>query len=155
MKICFLGAASSIHIVRWINALAERGHKIDLITMHQAELNAIDERVNVHYLKFGTPFGYYLNLFTVRRLLREINPQLLHVHYASGYGTLARLANFKPTLLSVWGSDVFLFPYKNKRSENTLRKNLQAATRLTATSHALKKQTELFISPERPIEVVP
>lgn len=155
MKICFLGAASSIHIVRWVNAMAGRGHHVHLITMHKPGHDMIDQRVTVHHLTFRAPFGYYINLFKVRKLLQNIQPKVLHVHYASGYGTLARLVNFKPTLLSVWGSDVFLFPYKNNRAKKTLQKNLQAMNQITATSYALKSQTELFVNHKSEIKVVP
>lgn len=155
MKISFLAGASSIHTVRWVNAIVNLGHEVDLITMHPAELDKLDDRVRVHELKFANKLGYYLNYLEVRRLLKVIQPDLLNVHYASGYGTLSRLVNFTPTLLSVWGSDVYLYPYQNKRNEKTLRKNLQKANQIASTSEAMKKQTEHFVSPSNPIKVTP
>ncbi len=32
MKICFISAAKSIHIVRWANAMVKRGHEVTGIT---------------------------------------------------------------------------------------------------------------------------
>ena len=155
MKICFLASASSIHTVRWVNAMAERGHDVHLITMHRPDKDKIDDRVNVYFLPLNPPMGYYLNVFKVRKLLKQIKPDILNTHYASGYGTLSRLVNFKPTLLSVWGSDVFDFPYRGKINEKILRKNLKAATQIASTSFAMKEQTERFVSPNLSIEVTP
>lgn len=155
MRICFVAGASSIHTVRWVNAMAARGHDVHLMTMHKGNLNEIDEQVKVHHFKIPAPFGYFLNRFEMNMLLKKIKPDLVHAHYVSGYGTLARLARFRPTLLSVWGSDVYLFPYRSKRNEKTLRKNLAFTNHITATGEALKKQTEQFVRPAEPIKVIP
>ena len=154
MKLAFLAARSSIHTIRWVNALANRGHEVHLLSIQKGG-DALDERVQVHYLPVAAPVGYYLNIRTVKRLLISIKPDILHVHYASGYGTLARLVGFEPTLLSVWGSDVFDFPYQNKVNERILRKNLKAATQIASTSWVMKQQTEKFVHPRLPIEVTP
>lgn len=155
MKICFLSAASIIHTVRWANAMVDRGHQVELITMHHSKLDKIDARVMIHQLKIPAPIGYYLNRIEVKRLLRKIQPDIMNVHYASGYGTLARLADFSPTLLTVWGSDVYLFPYQSRRNEKTLRRNLKSVDQITSSSNAMKEQTENFITPFYPIEVIP
>ncbi|GAE70510.1 dolichol-phosphate mannosyltransferase [Cutibacterium acnes JCM 18909] len=43
-----------------------------------------------------------------------MQPDIVNVHYATGYGLLARLAHIDaPTLLSVWGSDVYDSPRVN------------------------------------------
>src|SRR5690606_35214533 len=72
---------------------------------------------------------------------------LVNAHYASGYGTTARFAGFAPTLLSVWGSDVFDFPMKSPLHRWWMRGNLMAATRVASTSHAMAAQTRR-IAPE-------
>lgn len=155
MKICFLAAASSIHTIKWVNAMVRRGHNVHLITMHRPDKDKIDDRVKVYLLPIKHSIGYYLNVFKVNRLLKEIKPNILNTHYASGYGTLSRLVHFKPTILSVWGSDVYLFPYKSTFNKKTLIKNLKAATRVASTSHDMKAQTEKFIKPSLPISVTP
>jgi len=155
MKICMMSAASLNHTVRWANAMAERGHQVDLITMHEPLLDELDERVQIHRLKYSPPFGYYLNRQEVRSLLKKIQPDLLHAHYASGYGTLARLAKFKPFVISVWGSDVYLYPKRGRLNRRTLERNLLEADLITSTSAALKEETKQYITPEQTIEVIP
>lgn len=155
MKICFLAGASSIHTVRWVNAMADIGHEVSLLTIHHSEMDEVDERVAVYKLKVKNKFGYYLNFLEAKCIIKKIKPDIVNVHYASGYGTLGRLLNFKPTLLSVWGSDVYLYPYQSKLNERTLKKNLHSADQIASTSRAMKVQTELFITPRIPIAVTP
>lgn len=155
MHVCFLAGASSIHTVRWVNSIVNLGHEVSLITMHPAESDKLDVRVNLYELKIKRNFGYYLNVLEVRRLLGKIKPDLLNTHYASGYGTLSRLTKFSPTLLSVWGSDVYLYPYMSNRNEKTLRRNLSIANCIASTSNAMKNQIEKFVTPSNSIEVTP
>jgi len=154
MKLAYLAGHSSIHTVKWVNEMAKRGHEVHLITM-QPGVGELNLRINVHRLPFNAPFGYYLNVWYLKRLLRQLKPDILNTHYASGYGTLARLTGFHPNLLSVWGSDVFDFPYKSKLRMQLLRENLRAADYIASTSHIMKRQTESIFRPEKEIAVTP
>ncbi len=155
MKIAFIAAASSIHTVRWANAMAKRKHEVHLITMHRPDIDKIDNNITIYNLNIKPPLGYYLNCLRVKKILNLIKPDIVNVHYASGYGTLSRLVNFKPTLLSVWGSDVFEFPYESKFKKIILRKNLKTATQIASTSWVMKRQIEKFVKPRLNIEITP
>ncbi len=55
----------------------------------------------------------FFNVLELKKTFRSIKPDVVNVHYASGYGTLARLAKLKPLVLSVWGEVTFMiFPIK-------------------------------------------
>lgn len=155
MKICFLSAANSIHTIRWVNAMADRGHDVHLISALSEKLDKSSNKVTLHKLPYIGPISYYLNARKVRKIIEKIKPDIVNAHYASGYGTLARLVTFTPTLLSVWGSDVFDFPYQSSVKRRILEKNLSAATQIASTSFVMKKQTEKFVKPELPIVVTP
>jgi glycosyltransferase involved in cell wall biosynthesis len=153
MKIAFLAKRHSIHTVRWVNALAERGHDIHLISsIHYGD--PLHPRVHFHPLHVPPPTGFFLNVFSLKRLLKDIQPDLLNTHFASGYGTLARLGNFHPHVLSVWGSDVFDFPNKSPLHLALIRANLRAADWIASTSQAMAQQTASLCSELR-ISVVP
>ncbi|MCC3356921.1 glycosyltransferase [Bacillus sp. REN16] len=155
MHICFLAPANSIHTVRWVNSLVERNHKLTLLTMHPPAEHKIDSRIQIIVLPFKAPLGYYLNVLKAKKVISELKPDILNTHYASGYGTLSRFLNYKPTLLSVWGSDVYDFPYESPSKRKILIKNLKVADRLASTSQVMKKQTEQFCPKEMKIEVTP
>ena len=154
MKICFIAAASSIHTARWANAMAERGHEIFIITQHKVGINKFNKKINIFNLPIANNFGYYLNYPIAKKIIKKIRPDIINTHYASGYGTLSRLINFKPTLLSVWGSDVYDFPYENFIKKQILIKNLEAATEIASTSEVMKKQVQEFIKNKK-IHITP
>lgn len=140
-KIAFLAPANSIHTIRWVNALVERGYDMTLFSLHhRSDRFPLSPHARVELLPCIAPWGYVLNRKALRTGLANLRPDLLHVHYASGYGLLARLADYSPSLLSVWGSDVFEFPYKSVINKKLLKKNLKAPAGLTATSIALQRQ---------------
>jgi glycosyltransferase involved in cell wall biosynthesis len=154
VRLAILAPGNSIHTIKWVNALANRGHQVHLLTMHKS-VEDLHENIAEHLLQFPSPAGYYLNVFLLRRLLNRLMPDFLHAHYASGYGTLARLSRYKPLLLSVWGSDVYDFPEESCLNKYILRKNLASADRISSTSHCMKIQTEKYMKHKLPIEVIP
>lgn len=160
MKIMLLGAAISNHTLRWVNGLSDKGH--DVLLVCRGDQKAKDEnitissKVDVHYLRFGGGVGYYLNVFELKRVYKNFKPDIVHAHYATGYGTLARLAGCRPLVLSFWGSDIFEFPYKSDASKKMLYQNMIYADAIASTSHAMaKKIKEVYPEYEKEITVTP
>ncbi len=141
MKIAFLAGKTSIHTTRWVNALAAKGHNVLLFTQHKGGDNVI-EGVKVCYLPFKGQAGYFLNARFLIKELKKNQPDILNAHYASGYGTLARLVKFSPYLLNVWGSDVYEFPDKNRWTHNLICKNILAADKIASTSSIMAKRVK-------------
>ena len=152
MKIALLGDAQAIHFQRWANGLAERDLEILAITLHEP-LKGYDPRIEMVRIQPPAPPGYVLAAYSLRRQLRVRSPDLVHAHYASGYGTLAAFCPCGPLIVSVWGSDVYEFPLRSAAHRGLLKRNLAAATRITSTSNAMKERTRAFT--DRPIDVVP
>lgn len=153
MRVVLLSSATSIHTIQWVNHLAELGLDVHIISQHPAALG-IPQHIPVHILPFKGFLGYFFNAFALRKILKEIKPDLLNVHYASGYGTTARLVNFHPYVLSVWGSDVFEFPYRSFFHKWLLGKNLDSADVIASTSLSMASQTKLYTS-HKNIEITP
>jgi len=143
-----LGPASSIHLQRWVAALVARRHAVSVISQHRVDRSLLPEQAYVHWLPRDGSFGYFTNALALRRYLAVWRPELLNVHYASGYGTTGALAGFHPTLLSVWGSDVYDFPYQSTFKGWLVRQVLQRATAVASTSHAMADQVRR-LTPER------
>ncbi len=158
MKILFLSAANSVHTVKWVNTLAERKHEIHLVFNcgHAPSVDKIDGRVHLYQLKYSGTKGYYLNAKELKKLNKKINPDVINVHYASGYGTLARMAKLPNIILSIWGSDVFEFPYQSKVKEKILKKNVDYATALASTSNCMAAQLQNIMKDfEKEITITP
>ena len=128
--------ASVGHSQRWATALAERGVEVLLATQHPDAAWVPPPGVRVVLLPHRGTAGYFRNVPALRRLLRAERPELLHAHYASGYGTTAALAAWHPWLLSVWGSDVYEFPFQGALQGWWLRRNLNRADAIASTPAA-------------------
>ncbi|HHY80546.1 MAG TPA: glycosyltransferase family 4 protein [Thermoanaerobacter sp.] len=148
MKVLFLSNAASIHTVRWVNALANRGHEIHLVFKKddQPRDNEISNKVILHSLKYGGNKAYFTSAFELHKLYKKIKPDVVNAHYASGYGTLARIAKLKPLILSVWGSDVYDFPYQSKIKMNLIKKNLLYADKIASTSNCMADQVRKLLN---------
>lgn len=154
MKIAIISGASSIHTIRWANGLAEAGHDVHVITQHEA-YDPFLHNVTVHQFPFRGVLGYFLMASKVRKLLQQINPDVVNAHYASGYATTARLANVRPFVLSVWGSDVYDFPYKSPLHKWLVRKNLLTADVVASTSYCMAEQIRSLASELVDIPITP
>lgn len=150
MKIMMLAAGDSIHAVRWANAFVEREHEVHFVTLadHKERGDSFSDKVIIHYLPYGGSLGYIRNALPLNKLYKQIDPDVVNVHYASGYGTLMRLAKLKKTVLSVWGSDVYDFPYRNSLARHTVVKNLKYADRLASTSNVMAEQVRVLLNDE-------
>ena len=154
-RIALLGPANSIHLQRWAGALVARGYSTKVFSQHPADADALHPAIETEWLPYRGVAGYFFNARRLRARLSAWRPDLLHAHYASGYGTTAMLADFKPCLLSVWGSDVYDFPNEGRVKRGLLRRNLRHATALASTSEAMANEVRRLTPERREIEVTP
>lgn len=152
MRVAYLSQGNSSHSIKWVNSLAEKKIEVHFITQ-DTPLEGLHHGVSLHQLPFKGGTGYFLNAPALRRLLARIKPDILHSNFASGYGTLGRLSGFKPHLLSVWGSDIYILPKRSTLRKWLIQKNLNSAEALSATSLDLKKATQRLTY--RPVEHIP
>ncbi len=147
MKIMLLAGGHDIHTVRWANKLCEHGNEVHLcfVSNQEPTMDKYNKMVKLHKLNFPAPFGYYLNVLQLKSLICRVKPDILNAHYSSGYGTLGRLTQFSPYLVSVYGSDVYSFPYQRNRNMRIIRKNLKGADAIASTSYAMAVQVTKLI----------
>jgi len=154
-RLALLGPANSIHLQRWAQALTHRGHELLVLSQHPCQRSLLPTTAEVHWLPYGGHAGYFMNAWSVRRWLTLWKPQLLNAHYASGYGTTMALSGFQPTLLSVWGSDVFDFPRESAIKRQLLVWNLGRATALASTSRVMANQVQCLTPGRHRVAVTP
>lgn len=154
MKIAIISDASSIHTARWANGLLKAGHEVHVISQHKPQNTYLPE-VKLHIFSNYGVLGYFLMAYKTRKILKAIKPDVTNAHYASGYGTTARLSKVTPVVLSVWGTDIYVFPYKSKFHKYLVKKNIAAADAIASTSHCMAEQirkispsiSKIFITP--------
>jgi glycosyltransferase involved in cell wall biosynthesis len=148
LRLMLLGPANSIHLRRWAAGLTGRGHAVCVVSQHPCDAALLPAEVERVWLPARGGAGYATNAPAVRRLAARWRPDVVNVHYASGYGTLAALSRVRPTLLSVWGSDVYAFPHQGWLQGRLLRWNLRRADAIASTSRAMAAEVRR-LTPER------
>lgn len=154
MVVMLLAAASSVHTMRWARGLSAAGIEVHLVSQHPL-LEEIGSGVSVHITSFRGVAGYLTMIPWVKKLLREVRPDLVNAHYASGYATTARFLMYRPWLLSVWGSDVYLFPYKSILHKWLIVANLESADAVASTSHCMAVQVKKVAPEIRDVYITP
>lgn len=152
MKICFLANPASSHTQKWVNHFCGRGDEVHLLCFEdvaQVVPKAIVHRLNASW----GPFRYFAAADQVKRIMESVQPDLLHAHYAAGYGTLGRLSGFHPYIVSVWGSDVFEVPDKSPLHKAVIVRNLASADHVCSTSRFMADRTRQYY--KGPITVTP
>ena len=157
MRICFVGPANSAHIVKWCTWFGQRGHEIHVISFTPGEIEGVDVRlIDPGVNPDGSDFGKLKYLFCggrIRKLVEEIHPDIVNVHYATSYGAAAALSGLKNYVLSVWGSDIYDFPKKSPLHRAFLKYSLNKAGHLFSTSQAMADEAKKYT--DRTFEITP
>ncbi len=144
MKICYFADAESIHIIRWCKHFVSLGHEVHLISYKNSNI----EGVFLHYVSAGNissgggNWKVLLQFRKVKKLLKQIAPDIFHALYATSYGITGALCNYHPYIITTLGSDVLisgqqssiyklLLRYAFKKADwiNTLAPHMSVAVR--------------------------
>ena len=152
-KLCFLANSTSSHTAKWVNHFEQKGYEVHLVSFEDPQ--GISPDVLFHKLRTprNSTFRYFTAARELRHIIQAIQPDLVHAHYAAGYGTLGRLAHFHPYVVSVWGSDVFEVPARSPVHRLLIKSNLASADHVCSTSHFMADQASSFY--RGPITITP
>ena len=157
MKICFLAPANSAHTIKWCRYFVSRGNEVHVISLTEGDIQGA--QVHLICTQASANGGdlrkllYLTRARQVRKLVNALHPDILSVHYASSYGTLAALAGLRHEVLSVWGSDIFDFPNHSKLHRWMLQYSLAHAEHLFSTSQAMADEARKYT--DKPFEITP
>ncbi len=154
LRLAFLSIGRHIHTERWIRWFSERGHECHLLTVQPGPV----EGVTVHDITstfFPKPLRYALSLVKVRRLLKQIQPDVLNTHFLTGYGYWGRFSGFRPNVLTVWGDDVYVTPFENGVKNRLARMALTDCDAVTGdSSDILAVAADLGADPSRSFRIL-
>jgi len=140
IKIFFLINIEDNHSRKWINHFIKKGYKaycVSLPSRHVEEMkNAEIYLLNDFRSK---PLNIILNLQKVKKLLREIKPDIVHSFYAGVNGSIGALSGFHPFLLTTFGSDIFEVP-KSIIKRVLIKFALKRADLITCNGEPLKEE---------------
>jgi glycosyltransferase involved in cell wall biosynthesis len=154
MRVVYLADAPYIHTRRWVEHFAAAGWDVHVISFRPAEIAG----ATVHYVDGYERIGkgrYLAHAWRVRRLVRELRPDLLHSLHLTSYGYLAGLSGVHPNIASVWGRDVMAVASSMPWYTFLTRYALSKADHVTATGPRLAEATLRYAPSAKPVTVVP
>lgn len=166
MKVLLLSDPNSAHTIKWARSLAENGLSIDILGLSRYESSDYNGYENIQVyslgldkLLIGKPIGdisklkYLAALHRIKKTISQINPEIVHAHFATSYGFFGALSNFHPFILSVWGADVYDFPRRSPLHRALLCFNLSRADKILSTSQVMAVETGRYTA--SPVTVTP
>jgi glycosyltransferase involved in cell wall biosynthesis len=157
MRLCFIANPNSIHTQRWVRYFAGRGHDIHLIGDKPVTVappagiafHDLTRQTNARKLRY-VAWGQ-----AVRRLVREIQPGVLHAHQVASAGWLGAATGYHPFLVTSWGSDLLLGARRSMVQRQLARWVLARADYVTCvSSQLLEAARALGVAAER-VELTP
>ncbi|MFX0197080.1 MAG: glycosyltransferase [Candidatus Hodarchaeota archaeon] len=150
MRICYLADAGSVLIRMRVRYFAQKGHVVYLISFRKGGI----EGVNLHYIRpsltFPYDMGYILSIPKIKRLVRKINPDILHAYYVTSYGFIGACCGFKPFVVSCMGSDIMITPPKSILYKWLTEYALKKASVITSVSEPITERIiKLGIEPQK------
>lgn len=155
MKITYLANAGEVHFNRWYKYFIERGHEVHLISGNTMDLPGRPDvpGLHVHYLPEFKRENRYLSfavntlqlpriLGRLRRILLDVQPDIVHAHSLHPYGYWGALSGFHPFLVTPIGSDAIILVNKSRVYRRVAKYVLSRANLVTGDSIPIQVNCE-------------
>ena len=127
----------AVHTRRWAQFFADRGHEVHVVTCGSAGASG-GYRVHDLGRTRGGKVGYLAKLRRARRIVRGLEPDLVHAHYATSYGLLGSVAGVHPFVVTAHGDDLLISP-RNPVMRRLVRHVLRRADLATVPSEPMRR----------------
>lgn len=158
MRICFLGDAASIHVQRWCEYFRDKKHQVYIITFRPAVIegvNVICVGDNIEVNSSGGNSKYLKKIFKIKKIIKEINPDIVNAHYLTSYGLIGVLLGRRPVVVSTWGTDILVTPKVNKVYKKLTEFVIKKSDLLTSDSKFMSEEILNLGGKKEKIKTVP
>jgi glycosyltransferase involved in cell wall biosynthesis len=144
VRILGMGDAKSLNFLRWAQRLARRGHDVHVVSNRVPPSAALAEGLTVHRLQdleilLRVPLARRARIVpALRRLVRELEVDVIHTHYLQPYGYWGAETGFHPLVVSPWARDV-MTEIEHERGRRLARVALEAADLIVCNSLAIER----------------
>jgi len=161
MKVLYISSILTIHDYRMLKSLA-LNHSVCLVAFKESELpdnikqikGLIIYHLPVKYLMFEqndnlavkvikivkNNLNFIKKLLYLKRVIKKVNPDIIHAGWIQEDGYFAALSNFHPLVLMPWGSDIFTRPQMNKKQMLITKYTLSKVDKIICDCEAVKKR---------------
>jgi L-malate glycosyltransferase len=136
VRIVYVAWNGAVHTQRWARFFADRGHEVHVVTCGDGD-RSVGYAVHDLGRPRGGKAGYLLKLPRARRVVRSLEPDLVHAHYATSYGLLGAAAGRRPFVVTAHGDDLLISP-RNPVMRLLVRRVLLRADLVTVPSEPMR-----------------
>ncbi|MFM1946292.1 MAG: hypothetical protein RL207_575 [Bacteroidota bacterium] len=124
------GSKGNAHLLNYRNLVENCFDEILLVSNQESE-QFPSRKVN---FELKNPFAMWKNVLILRKIIKEEQPDIIHVHQANAYGFITALANRgrRPLVVTTWGSDVLKLPHTSFLHRWMVQYILKSADAITA-----------------------
>ncbi len=137
------------------------GVKYFFLISKKNKIKLIVNKLFYHFIaRFPLPIYYffkfkYLRLRGFFKIIKNINPDLVHAHSAMEKGIIAQYSNYRPYLVSCWGTDILILPEKSKYLKKKMNQILSDAVCIhTVAKHISDKIVNDYNIPKNKIKEI-
>lgn len=160
MRILYFSLGYSTHDYRFLKAISDGGHDVHFVQLEgnrrQVESRSVPENVNQVIWKGGRePFAWRrlpALVMDFKRLLRDLEPDLVHAGPIQTCAFIAALAGAKPLLTMSWGFDLMDDVHKGWMWEFSTKYTLKRSHFFTSDANVTKDKAVAYgMNPEKTI----
>ena len=166
MRILYITTGGAPKDTDFLKGILDSGHELHYVSMRTIGLSLSvegaynycldDEIVREDSWLKSTIFKHFLTFLKFRKLVKTIQPDIIHAGVVQGPGLMAVASGFKNILLMPWGSDILIHPKRSILFRSITKFVLKRVKLITCDAETVKNEI-LNISriPEERIKVIP
>ena len=146
MKICYIADAADIHTQKWVTYFADKGHEVHLLSFQSSyvPINGVHLHILRELCGKVNLCKYTVNVLFVfaqiNKLLKQINPDIVHGHSIRDHTIIATLIGFHPFVTTPWGSDIFVYQKESRIMKYMIPFTLRKSDLITCDGQNTKKE---------------
>jgi glycosyltransferase involved in cell wall biosynthesis len=159
LRLLIVADSSTTHTHRWAHHFRDRGCDLTILS-HVPDpidgVRVIQFPAKRHWYHHVPKLRVLLDYTPFQKLIRQLDPQLIHFHFISEGGRAFYWDRINvPMIATTWGQDVIFDNGPYPGAEMSLRKMLNRARLVTATTHQLARETAHYTPSSKPIYIIP
>lgn len=136
MKICYIANSESSHTVKWVEHFVNLGYEMHVISHKNAPITG----AKVYYVNYNLK-NFFSKAREVHKIIRQINPDILHAQQANTCGFYAAtMRGYKNLIVSAWGSDILVAPNESIILKKIVQYVIKKAAYITSDSEYMSKR---------------
>ncbi|GAB4331036.1 MAG: O-antigen biosynthesis protein WlbH [Bacteroidales bacterium] len=155
-KLMLIGSGT-VHTFRFYRLVRELFSEVIPVTDQHPE-GFEDIKPVAARFEIRNPLKAYQNIKHLERLIEQHQPDIIHVHQANSTSWLALKANKKfkkPLLVTSWGSDILVHPFRSHLIRRMVKEILQKADAFTADAQVVAEKMKFLAgNPQLNVTVV-